>query len=209
MAILYSLIISIFVFLLCFICGLIVFNNKMKHRYNLLNHFPYELETQHTYPFLNCLFALSIASLMIFHLDYFFIEKTIHSSNFVNNFFGIILLIQDILCFMIFNSRIHNSFKTHIIFASFYFASSLASNLYAIYFIIFSHYFSLYFLIYFIIFSLLEIILIFLPQMKKTFIIEKSDKNNRNKYNHLAFCEWLFIFSFFSFNIILYLIRVI
>lgn len=207
MIILNSFLVSVFVFFLFLITGLMLFKNKVKYKYNFVNHFPFELETKHTYPLINSFYALYSASIMILHIYCFFIYNDIHSPDIVNNAFVIILLIQDVLGFMLLNSRLGNSFKTHIYFASFYFAISLAANAYGVFYIIRSEYYSYFYLIYFIIAFILQSVLLLMPKIKDSFI--SSNKDNRGKYNHLAFSEWIFIFSQIAFNLIIVLIHII
>lgn len=146
---------------------------------------------------------------MIFHFFYFLFFRSIHSPNFVQNIFLIFSLLLDLLTLMIFLSKISLSFKTHIAFASFYFALSLLINIYAIFYIYRSYYYSYYYMIYFTINFLVQLVLLLMPNMKKSFIVDQNDKEGRSKYNHFAFCEWLFIFLNIGFNFMLLLIDII
>lgn len=203
-----SFIVSIIVFLIYFITGLLTYKLEKKN-YNLLNHFPFELELDKFFPYLSSIFALFTASNILFHVGYFLIDKIDLIASSINYSFVFLLLILDLLTFMTFFTKIKDSYKTHIGFSSFYFALSLAINAYAIFMVLKSDFFSSYFCIYYILNFIIELIALLIPKMRQSFFVDKENYEARNKYNHLAFLEWLFFFFNLIFNLMLIIIRVI
>ncbi len=203
-----SFIISILVFLIYFITGILTYRLEKK-KYNILNHFPFELELDKFFPYLSSIFALFTASNILFHVGYFLIDKIALIPSSINYSFVFLLLILDLLTFMTFFAKIKDSYKTHIGFSSFYFALSLAINAYAIFMVLKCDFFSSYFCIYYIINFLIELIALLIPKMKESFFVNKENLEARNKYNHLAFLEWLFFFLNIIFNFILIIIRIV
>lgn len=205
----YYFLISFFIFLVFLITGMLSFKANEKTNYNFLNHFPYEIETRKTFPYLNCLFALYVATEIIFHFDIVIIEKEIHGSDFLRIVLLFTFCIQDILCFMVFNSRIKNSFKTHIVFSAFYFSFSVAVNALVCLYILGSDYFSYYYLIFFAILILIQIVFFFLIKYDNSFIVKEEEKKNRLDISYLALAEWIFIALNILTNLFVVLMRII
>lgn len=203
----YIFIVYIFLFFIFLGAGFLSFSSKDR-KYNLLNHFPYELEIEKNFPYLRCIYSLFVVSAMIFHLFVFVFYRDINAPLFLDHIFLVFSLFLDMFIFMIFVSKIKYSFKTHIVFSSFYFTLTIANHIFSIYYIYKSSYYSLYFTIPFIIFVIIELIFIFSPALKKSFLVSKDD-NGRKKYNHYAFCEWLFLIMNIISNMILLIMKVI
>lgn len=194
---LYLTLILVVIFICTIWIGFLVTNYNKKEKYNLLNHFPFEMKSESLkltliFRFTLALFCgiCSIASIILL---------------FVN---GTYLLERFLSCLLVFNSFMlvnlfvidMHSYKSHLFNSVIFMVINLLSYFLLFYLPIRDDfvYYSLFILITSLIVFLTIMVLLFLPTLKKWYIIKYDEKNQekRGKLLPLALIEWINIFLY-------------
>ena len=188
-------------FIISYIIGNLIYRLDKKKNFNILNSFPFEMVSKKNN--LNLLFRILLSifiSLSCIDILYLFIYH--YDSNFLSRFIGIVLILEAL---MILGSFIVSSilYKGHIFISLLFYILNIISYILIGYRGIVEHSRLFITIICFII-ALVELIIIFLPQLKNIYKLNLEGEDYiKPKFNLYIFFEWVNIFTFIL-SLILY-----
>ena len=195
------LVVVIVSFILSMIIGHYMYYLDNKKHFNVFNSFPFEMISKRNS--FNLLFRIILGifiSLSCIDILYLFIYH--FDSNFLSRFIGIILILEALMLLGLFLiSTI--LYKGHILVSSVFFVLNIVSFILIGYRGIIEEYPIWISVVCFII-SLVELVIVFLPQLKNWYKIKKED--TKVNFSLFIFFEWINIFTFIL-SLILYTIN--
>ena len=188
-------------FIISYIIGNLIYRLDKKKNFNILNSFPFEMVSKKNN--LNLLFRILLSifiSLSCIDILYLFIYH--YDSNFLSRFIGIVLILEAL---MLLGLYIVSSilYKGHIFISLLFYILNIISYILIGYRGIVEHSRLFITIICFII-ALVELIIIFLPQLKNIYKLNLEGEDYiKPKFNLYIFFEWVNIFTFIL-SLILY-----
>lgn len=191
-------------FIICYVIGNFIYHLDNKKNFNILNSFPFEMISKRNN--LNLLFRMLLSifiSLSCIDILYLFIYH--YDSNFLSRFIGIVLILQGLMLLGVFLIP-SILYKGHIFVSSLFFILNIISYILIGYRGIVEEG-KLWISIICFVVGLLELIIVFLPQLKNWYkLIEENEVYIKPKFNLYTFFEWLNIFTFIL-SLVLYTIN--
>ena len=191
-------------FIICYIIGNYIYNLDNKKNFNILNSFPFEMISKRNN--LNLLFRILLSifvSLSSIDVLYLFIYH--FDSDFLSRFIGMVMILEALMLIGLFLVS-STLYKGHIFVSSLFLILNIISYILIGYRGIVVEG-ELWISIICFIIGLVELIIIFLPQLKNWYkLIEENEAYIKPKFNLYAFFEWLNIFTFIL-SLVLYTIN--